>query len=375
MHEDSNGESTFEFVEKRVDEMSVISNETLPRPESLSSFTSSSSVLPLNNTASEGNLLSSVAPPSALPSFVSPPTASVTHVAAGTTHQPITVTQPVPASSHAFHEATFSPVIPPSKGGDVSMIPPPEIGAAAGAAPAEGGGGLLGWVKGAVGSGGLLSKVAEKAKHSVDSMITTLDPQMREFLYSGGDVDVVVASDKEVKLSPVREAFQAVFGKATVSGLAAQATMIAAQPVGFAAGVKAAEERISALQSTGKLHPKQPIVAIENFLVEVEENKWYDVGVLMLKDPGREVDLHTFTQLTPVPAAVVALAQEDTPNDYHLRWSGLAVTIGSLMASNLQVHHSEWHQALTGVSRREMLLIAAKVLAGLYKSSIGGNII
>jgi hypothetical protein len=75
--------------------------------ESLSSFTSSSSVLPLNNTASEGNLLSSVAPPSALPSFVSPPTASVTHVATSTTHQPTTVTQPVPASSHAFHQATF----------------------------------------------------------------------------------------------------------------------------------------------------------------------------------------------------------------------------------------------------------------------------
>jgi hypothetical protein len=56
-------------------------------------------------------------------------------------------------------------------------------------------------------------------------------------------------------------------------GLAAQATKIAAQPVGFAAGVQAAEERISALLSTGKVHPKQPIVAIENFLVEVEENK------------------------------------------------------------------------------------------------------
>jgi hypothetical protein len=34
-----------------------------------------------------------------------------------------------------------------------------------------------------------------------------------------------------------------------------------------------------------------------------------------------------------------------------------------------QVHHSEWHQALTGVSRREMLFLAAKVLAGLYKNS------
>lgn len=36
-------------------------------------------------------------------------------------------------------------------------------------------------------------------------------------LDSGGAVDIVVASDKEVKVSPIREAFQVVFGKATVT--------------------------------------------------------------------------------------------------------------------------------------------------------------
>lgn len=36
-------------------------------------------------------------------------------------------------------------------------------------------------------------------------------------LDSGGDIEVVVASDKDVKISPVRQAFQAVFGKATVT--------------------------------------------------------------------------------------------------------------------------------------------------------------
>jgi hypothetical protein len=56
----------------------------------------------------------------------------------------------------------------------------------------------------------------------------------------------------------------------------------------------------------------------------------------MLKDPGRDINLHTFTQLTPVPAALVAVAKEDTRSDYLLQWSGFAVTIGSLMASNLQ---------------------------------------
>lgn len=74
--------------------------------------------------------------------------------------------------------------------------------------------------------------------------------------------------------------------------------------------------------------------------------------------------------MTPVPTAIVTLAHEDTPSDYPLRWSGLSVTIGSLMASNLNVHHSEWHQALTGVSRREIILLAAKTLASLYKAGL-----
>ena len=40
------------------------------------------------------------------------------------------------------------------------------------------------------------------------------------FLESGGDIDVIVASDKEVKINPVREAFQKSFGKATVKYVA-----------------------------------------------------------------------------------------------------------------------------------------------------------
>jgi hypothetical protein len=67
------------------------------------------------------------------------------------------------------------------------------------------------------------------------------------------------------------------------------------------------------------------------------------MGVLMLKDPGREINLQTFTQLIPVPSAVVALARDDTPSDYPLLYSGLAVTIGSLMARNLQVSDNIKH--------------------------------
>lgn len=79
-----------------------------------------------------------------------------------------------------FHEVSkilyFSAAIPPCKGVQHGTIPekvPPA---------SDDSGGLIGWMKGAVSSGGILSRVAEKAKNSVDSMITTLDPQMREYI-------------------------------------------------------------------------------------------------------------------------------------------------------------------------------------------------
>ena len=98
-----------------------------------------------------------------------------------------------------------------------------------------------------------LSKVVEKTKSVTENVITTLDPQMKEFIHSGGDVEVVVTSDKEDKVVPVREAFQAVFGHATVYGLPSKCVSIAEQSVGFASGKQAALERINSLRKTGWL--------------------------------------------------------------------------------------------------------------------------
>lgn len=57
------------------------------------------------------------------------------------------------------------------------------------------------------------------------------------------------------------------------SGMSAHVPVVAAQLVGFAAGVRAAEERILVIRSASKLYQRHPVLAIENFVVEVEENK------------------------------------------------------------------------------------------------------
>ena len=107
--------------------------------------------------------------------------------------------------------------------------------------------GMFGWVKGS----GFLSKVVEKTRTVTENVITTLDPQMKEYIHSGGDIEVVVASDKEDKVLPIRDAFQQVFGKATVYGLPSKCVSIADQPVGFASGKQAALERVNSLRKSG----------------------------------------------------------------------------------------------------------------------------
>lgn len=66
-------------------------------------------------------------------------------------------------------------------------------------------------------------------------------------------------------------------------------------------------------------------------------HRWFDVGALVLSDTGRGISLESFTQMTPVPSAIVTMAQEETPTEYSSSLSGFKIPLGSLMASNLHV--------------------------------------
>merc|ERR1719422_2766984 len=150
--------------------------------------------------------------------------------------------------------------------------------------------GMFGWVKGS----GFLSKVVEKTKSVTENVITTLDPQMKEFIHSGGDVEVVVTSDKEDKVVPVRNAFQKVFGNATVYGLPSKSLSIDEQPVGFASAKQAALERVNSLRKSGSVGQDTVVVSVENFLYEVNEDIWIDMSCLVLSDPLRKIQLQSF---------------------------------------------------------------------------------
>ncbi|XP_010358496.1 protein PRRC1 [Rhinopithecus roxellana] len=230
-------------------------------------------------------------------------------------------------------------------------------------------GGIWGFIKGVAGNP-MVKSVLDKTKHSVESMITTLDPGMAPYIKSGGELDIVVTSNKEVKVAAVRDAFQEVFGLAMVVGEAGQSN-IAPQPVGYAAGLKGAQERIDSLRRTGVIHEKQTAVSVENFIAELLPDKWFDIGCLVVEDPVHGIHLETFTQATPVPLEFVQQAQSLTPQDYNLRWSGLLVTVGEVLEKSLlNVSRTDWHMAFTGMSRRQMIYSAARAIAGMYKQRL-----
>ena len=91
----------------------------------------------------------------------------------------------------------------------------------------------------------------------------------------------------------------------------------------------------------------------------------------MLSDPVNNITLHTFSQATPVNTEYVQQAQSETPPDYNLAWSGLAVTAGNVMfRHNTAVDPSNWHAYYAGVSRADTILLAAKQLAYMYKQRL-----
>ncbi|XP_022687165.1 protein PRRC1-A-like isoform X2 [Varroa jacobsoni] len=216
----------------------------------------------------------------------------------------------------------------------------------------------------------LLSRVTEKATESVNKVITTLDPQMKPIIFSGGTLSIVVASDKNDKIMPIQDAFWDVFGRATVEGVKAQPSSMAAQPVGFTAGLKAAEDRVHCLRSAGDVDPDVPVVAVEGFVAELSTDRWSELACVLLQDRTRGINLALYTQATPLEDEWVIRMREDTPPDYPLSWCGFAKTIGEVASDALHCPKNAWHERHTGLPRSALIYQAARSLAFIYQQRL-----
>lgn len=114
------------------------------------------------------------------------------------------------------------------------------------------------------------------------------------------------------------------------------------------------------------------------------------MSCLLLEDPVRNVTLQAYTQPLMVPARAVARMRNSTTESYPLQQTGFAITVGQAVAEEfnvttaffawppllyllfivsliLQVSPTEWQFEINGISRRDVLVLAAKTLANSYK--------
>ncbi|RWS29373.1 protein PRRC1-like protein [Leptotrombidium deliense] len=224
--------------------------------------------------------------------------------------------------------------------------------------------GLLNWIS----NNQFLNQVARKAKNSVDTMITTLDPGMKEFLR--GDVSIVVSTTDDVVVSAVRDAFIDVFGRATVKGVESHSSSVAAQPFGTESAVTAAKEKIFNIRTeqSSVVPQNQVIVSVENLICEFSPERFHNIHLLLLEDPMTSLMLDTYTQSVWIPGECVNRLKFETPSDYSFRSSGFSLKISEIMAQKLNVPAEKWVESWTGLTQKKIIYNAAYVLANLYKS-------
>lgn len=237
-----------------------------------------------------------------------------------------------------------------------------------------GGVGLLSWL----GTTSLVSRVVQSTREGMESVITTLDPGMKPYIRSGGNVYLALASENDVTLEAMRDAFQTVYGRATVDAFPNANTNSAVQPVGMSALRQACEQRLKHLRQERLELAGAAAVAVESGLVELLPERWFELSLLLLHDPelefnGRGATLEVISAATPVPSSAVTWLQEHTKVDYPLRWSGLAHTVADALKADTETAAlsdgptEQWHELLTGVRYFDLVRQAGMMLAGLHK--------
>lgn len=235
--------------------------------------------------------------------------------------------------------------------------------------------GVWGWIQGTVAGSHLLTKVAETAKSSVDSVITTLDPQMKDYMASAGSIELAIASDKEIKINAVKEGFQRVYSQVIARGLGSPGSQtMAAQPRGFESGRKGAEERIISLRNSGLVPRDVPIVAVEGFVFETSNDRMFGCDSILLDDPSRNIQWEAHSQSIQLPPSAVQLLKAHTPSDYPLKESGFAVTVGQAVAEATGSTPYDWQENLCGISRRYSIACAVSAIAFQYSRIILSNV-
>lgn len=224
-----------------------------------------------------------------------------------------------------------------------------------------------------------IGNVVEKAKSGVESIMTTVDPQMKDYIHPANRPVFLVSSIINTKLvHSIREAFiDAGFSKISQNAYDVQSpSQFAAQIVGFPCAMQSAKQKLDACLQMSN-NADCIAFAFQDFVVELSPDSWFEMAIVMIKDRINNIELSIFTEGTSVSSAEIAEAQQTTPADYPFRWSGFAYklrshysNLSSTLVSNQTNPYASTGDGIESHISSTRMSHALKTLALMYRARL-----
>ncbi|KAL1236849.1 Protein PRRC1-A [Trichinella pseudospiralis] len=222
--------------------------------------------------------------------------------------------------------------------------------------------------------------LASKAKDSVETVIMTLDPQMKDYLNSSSSSSstetwkmAYLITSAEAELSAVRSAMQIVLKSIDVEAInRTQLPDLPLTPLGFQSALLCARRRVAQIRDINlqTIDDNQPVMTIQNFLVELHADTWFHCDCVYLNVREQSYETYIYTQLTPMNANLISHMRQCSEGKIFLpETPGFSVSVEQTI-SHFGINPWQWFPNTITLHRQDMIKNAAIAVASLYKRAM-----
>ncbi|XP_065059855.1 protein PRRC1-like isoform X2 [Rhopilema esculentum] len=210
-------------------------------------------------------------------------------------------------------------------------------------------------------------QILQKTKNATDTVLTTLDPGMEEYL--NPVVHLAIGSQDSNIMQAIRQGFKNVFGHTAAKGHGVQHSY-ARLPIGFDLATKSVTEKLDAITAIDfKFNQPYVHVAIQPFLTELQQGRWSCMLCLAIRDCSKQIQLQTFSQPIQIPSQCISIAYNKTSQE--VAQYGLDVDIDeAVRLYQPYANDQDWCSTLTGIKLETVITMAAQGLAAEYRREL-----
>jgi len=216
--------------------------------------------------------------------------------------------------------------------------------------------------------------IKKQIKNAADSVLTTLDPGMEEFLKPV--LNIGVSSQNMSVLLGMKQGFTNDHCTAVVKGQhLLQTTDGPLLPVGFESVMKSVYSSLEYLSKVNFEFPSHHIVVTtQTFITELVAGSWSALACVGLKDINRNLILYSFSQPISLPIEIVTHAYNRTLQNGQTEFTGYDISLEEAVKLHIPyTKDQDWCLMLSGISLQQLISNTARGLSYDYKRNTVGS--